>query len=82
MSTTDRQSTDMNDYSFKRGFAQIRQKDAKEVKERIMSALGITTRMGWYRRLNGVVEPKMSEARIIENIFASYGIKQVWGSEA
>lgn len=71
----------MNDYSFKRGFAQVRQKDVLEVKKRIMSALGLTTRVSWHARLNGKVEPKVSEARAIESIFADFGINSVWGAE-
>lgn len=69
----------MNDYSFKRGFSQVRQKDVSDVKKRIMSALGLTTRVSWNARLNGSVEPKVSEAKAIEMIFADFGIKDVWG---
>lgn len=72
----------MNEYSFKKGFAQVRQKDVQKVKEQIMSALGLTTRVSWYARLNGDVEPKVSEARAIEEVFAGYGIKDVWGEES
>lgn len=71
----------MNEYSFKRGFAQVQQKDVQKVKERIMSALGLTTRVSWYARLNGSVEPKVSEAKAIEMVFADYGIKDVWGED-
>lgn len=71
----------MNEYSFKRGFAQVRQKDVKKIRERIMSALGLRTRVSWYARLNGDVEPKVSEARAIEAVFANYGISDVWGEE-
>ena len=73
--------TIMNEFSFKMGFSQLRQKDVPKVKERIMSSLGITTRSSWSARLNGAVEPKVSEAKTIELIFADYGIKQVWGAE-
>jgi hypothetical protein bfra3_11596 len=71
----------MNEYSFKRGFAQVQQKDVQKVKERIMSALGLTTRVSWYARLNGSVEPKVSEAKAIEMVFADFGIKDVWGED-
>ena len=70
----------MNEFSFKLGFSQVKRKDAKEVRERIMQALGLTTRASWYARLNGVVEPKVSEARAIEEVFTKYGITKVWGS--
>lgn len=70
----------MNEFSFKLGFSQVKRKDAKEVRERIMEALGLTTRASWYARLNGGVEPKVSEARAIEEVFTKYGITKVWGS--
>ena len=71
---------DMNEFSFKLGFSQVKRKDAKEVRERIMQALGLTTRASWYARLNGGVEPKVSEARAIEEVFAKFGVSKVWGS--
>ena len=69
----------MKKFSFKKGFGQIQQKDIDAVKNRIMSALNITTRAAWWQRLNGIVEPKVSEAQAIETIFAEYGITDVWG---
>ena len=71
---------DMNEFGFKAGFSQVKRKDAKEVRERIMRALGLTTRASWYARLNGSVEPKVSEARAIEEVFGEFGITNVWGA--
>lgn len=71
----------MNEFSFKLGFSQVKRKDVQEVKNRIMNALGLRTRVSWYARLNGAVEPKVSEAKIIESVFADFGITQVWGDE-
>ncbi|WP_449303194.1 hypothetical protein [Porphyromonas endodontalis] len=71
----------MNEYGFRRGYSQVRQKDAKKVMEQIKKTLGITTNVSWNARLNGKVEPKMSEAKAIEKVFAEYGITEVWGSE-
>lgn len=71
----------MNEFSFKLGFSQVKRKDVQEVKNRIMNALGLRTRVSWYARLNGAVEPKVSEAKIIESVFADFGITQVWGNE-
>jgi hypothetical protein len=66
-------------FSFKKGWGQVRQKDAKAIKKRIMKALSITTRASWGRYLNGDIEPKISEYKEIEAIFTEYGIKKVWG---
>lgn len=69
----------MNEFSFHKGWSQVRQGDAAAVRSKLMAALNITTRMAFLDRLNGKVEPKVSEAKAIEEIFAEYGIKQVWG---
>lgn len=71
----------MNNFSFKRGFSQVRQKDAVNVRAEIMTALDITTRSSWAARLNGTVEPKVSEAQEIERVFAKYGVTDIWGDE-
>lgn len=70
----------MENFSFKKGYQQIQQKDAKEVRQRIMSALNLTSRRSWGLRLNGHIEPKVSEAQIIESIFNDYDIYDIWGS--
>jgi hypothetical protein len=69
----------MEKFSFKKGFSQVMQKDAVDVRAEIMTALNITTRSSWSARLNGNVEPKVSEAQEIERIFAKYGVTDVWG---
>ena len=69
----------MNEFSFQLGFSQVRQRDIADVKHKIMVALHISTRSSWAARLNGLVEPKISEAKAIEDIFKEYGIKNIWG---
>lgn len=72
----------MNKYSFKKGFSQVRQKDAAEVRRRITEALNLNpeSRASWKLRIDGSVEPKVSEAKAIEDIFHDYGIYEIWGS--
>jgi hypothetical protein len=65
--------------SFKRGFMQLKQKDAPAVKAEIMAGLGISTRMPWHQRITGKIVPKQSEREYIENVFKKYGIIDVWG---
>lgn len=69
----------MTEFSFQKGYSQVKKKDLANVKREIMELLGITTRPSWSARLNGRVEPKVSEAAAIEKIFAKHGIKEVWG---
>lgn len=69
----------MNQFSFKKGFSQVKVKDIQNIKKEIMAALGIKTRAAWSARLNGKIEPKVSEAKTIEEIFFKYKIKNIWG---
>lgn len=69
----------MSEFSFKKGFGSLIAKDQPEVKERIMKALGISNRQSWHNRLNGLIEPRVSEAQAIEKVFHDYGISEIWG---
>jgi len=51
----------------------------EEARLRIMTALKLQTRNTFYIRLRGKIEPKVSEAEKIEEIFREYGITEVWG---
>lgn len=69
----------MSKFSFKKGYDQVQRKDLESVKQEIMSALEINNRMSWNDRLNGNVEPRISEHRAIEEIFNKRGITEIWG---
>lgn len=69
----------VNSYGFKTGWEQVPQGKAAEVRDKIMEAIGITAYPNFYKRLNGEVEPKVSEAKYIESIFKQYGITKIWG---
>lgn len=70
----------MERFSFKKGFMQVKQKDAPAAKREIMNAIGITTRVAWATRLNGKVEPRISEAESIAEILSKYGVNgEIWG---
>lgn len=71
----------MNNFSFKKAWSQVRQKDIEDVRNEIMAALALTTKPAFYNRLNGDVEPKVSEANAIEDIFNKYGITEIWGED-
>lgn len=66
-------------FSFNKGWSQVKNGDISECRAKLMAALGINTRMAFLNRLKGEVEPKVSEAKAIEAVFADYGIKAVWG---
>lgn len=69
----------MNKFSFQKGFSQVQIGQSKEVRDKLMAELSITTRASWSARLNGKIEPKVSEAQAIEKVFAEYGIINIWG---
>lgn len=66
-------------FSFKKGWNQLKHVDLEQARIKLMDALGLTTTPPFYQRLNGKVEPKVTEAEAIERIFAEYGITEVWG---
>jgi len=73
------QYIDMNDYAFLKGYGQVQRRHIVLVKNEIMEALGLKARNNWYFRLYGKIEPKISEAKAIEDIFKKYGITDIWG---
>lgn len=69
----------MDNFSFKKGYFQLSLIDVPDFKKKIMDKLSIRTRQSFHLRLNGEIEPKVSEARAIEEVFSEYGITDVWG---
>ena len=69
------------EFSFRRGYMQLAQRDVPKFREQLMRALRITTPNGWTARIYGRTEPRVSEAKTIEAAFAEYGITDVWGLE-
>lgn len=71
----------MSKYGFKKGFGLVQNKDARKVREELMSAIGINSRTQWYQRLSGDIIPNVQEAEKIERIFEKYGVNKnkVWG---
>ena len=70
--------TTTDQYSFKKGWNQIPNESIREVRVKIMEVLDIN-RANFYKRLNGDVEPKVSEAAAIEGVFKQYSITNIWG---
>lgn len=66
-------------FSFSKGWSQVKIGDVAECREKLMGAMNITTRAAWGKRLKGEVEPRISEVKAIESIFSEYGIEDVWG---
>lgn len=68
-----------NEFCFERGWSQVRQCDVKPCREQLMEAMNVHTPVGFLQRRRGLIVPKVTEARRIEEIFRSFGITDVWG---
>lgn len=68
-------------FSFKKGWNQLPNGVLEEARAKIMEALDLKVVTSFYPRLAGKVEPRLSEARAIESIFAEYGITDIWGEK-
>lgn len=66
-------------FSFNKGWSQVKNGDIPKCREKLMAVLNIKTRAAFLNRLKGDVEPKVSEVRAIESVFAEYGVTDVWG---
>lgn len=66
-------------FAFQLGMSQVRLCDNQRIRKELMEALNVKTRAAFLNRMKGDVEPKVSEYKAVEDIFAKYGIKKVWG---
>lgn len=66
-------------FSFKKGYRQLTVEQIPKVRKKICDALKLEKVTSFYPRLNGKIEPRISEARAIEAVFAEYGITDIWG---
>lgn len=65
--------------SFRKGWLQVALGKSDEVKMRLMQLLGINSRTSWSNRLAGIFALSPAERASIENVFAEYGITDIWG---
>ena len=70
---------DNTEFSFQKGWFEVKQGQIAEVRHKIQAALGLTTRPAFYKRLNGVTIGLPAEREVIERIFSDYGITDIWG---
>lgn len=67
--------------AFKKGWNQVPQGKTKEVRSEIMHRLGINSTQAFYSRMRGVPELRVSQASQVAEVFAVYGITDIWGDE-
>ncbi len=69
----------MNENSFALGYSQLTVVQAPLARKRIISALGINNRASWGNKLAGRYNLSPAERLVVEGIFKSFGITDVWG---
>lgn len=69
----------MKSFSFKKGFGQVQHKDLTQVRKELKQALGVSNSMSLSNYMRGITEPKISQAKAVEAVFANHGITEVWG---
>lgn len=70
-----------NRFSFRRGWDQLPRNKVSEAIRTLKKGLKIGTNPGLYKRINGKIEPRVSEKEFIEDTLVAYGIKRdkIWG---
>lgn len=69
-------------YYFKKGYTQVTLAQKEEVRQQLMSALGIS-RLNYFSSIlnKGIVDISMSKYESINTVFQEYGINEVWEIE-
>lgn len=66
---------------FRSGLNQVKVGDYKEVVEKLKKALGINNRNSFYAYRDGAIEPKVTQAEAVEEVFNRFGVtKNIWGA--
>jgi len=65
---------------FRAGYNQIPHGKIKEVKAKIMEALGVNNPVSFSRYKTGKVDMKISQAEAVMAVFENYEIFEVWDS--
>jgi hypothetical protein len=68
----------MEKLSIKKGYDQVQRQHLESVRTQIMSVLEINSRTQWNSYLKGKVEPKLSKAVAIADIFTKVGVTNIY----
>lgn len=67
--------------SFKRGWLKVPKGNLAAVKSELMNLFEITSKSGWFAKLDGRTVLKRLEKDAIERIFQKYNITDIWGKD-
>lgn len=68
----------MKKFSIKKGFGQLQVMQVDSAKTKLWEALEINSRSQWSSYLRGLTEPKISQALAAEQVFAEFGISDIY----
>lgn len=67
--------------AFVTGWSQVPPYCRDMVMQQLMEAFGIRSKVQFYSRMRGEVEPRKSQIEGVEAVFNRYGITVIWGLE-
>ncbi len=65
--------------SFKRGWLKVPKGKLAEVKSDLIGIFEITSKSGWFAKLDGRTVLKQIEKDAVEQVFKKYNITDIWG---
>ena len=68
----------INQYSFRFAYDSLPRNKQPEARKKIKEIFGIISDQQLYKRIDGDIEPKISEAQEVMRYFSSFGIKISW----
>lgn len=68
-------------WAFIRGWSQVPTSRIKKVRKELYEAIGIKSRTGFCKHLNGTTKHSVQQAENIVKVFNSVGITEVWGDK-
>ena len=69
------------DTSFRRGLAEVPSGKMREIRTKLMSALGIRDRHAYYAYRDGKTMLTVNKWVAVQAVFAQYGVHQPWGCD-
>jgi hypothetical protein len=82
METTKSTKKVVPDSAFVTGWSQVPPYCRDLVMKQLMDVFGVGSKVQFYARMRGEVEPRKSQVEGVEAVFHRYGIDEIWGLES
>ncbi len=70
-----------SEYSFRAAYDSLPKNKLREARKKIGRIFNVRTDKSVYERINGVYEPKVGQAKAINHLFKTFGVKVTWGAK-